>query len=379
MGYSGNVDLSRSALPIAGFANGAVELGSLPTARIGTLNNPALRWEQVEQLNFGLDFRAWKNRLSGSIEYFRKESTDLYGPSPYDYTTWGVLPTIVMNAADLSGKGIDVQMRIVPVQSSMNWSSSVIFNYNTSIVKKYHLTSSQVQSDISRIIGSDGSLITPIVGMPLYAIAAYRYGGLDREGNPQGYLNGELSTDYIAIRNSVRENQDGNKSARYIGNATPTYFGAWMNELSYKNLSLSFNITYRAGYYFRRQSIHYDGLIAGRGAGHADYAKRWQQVGDENNTAVPAMIYPQVVSYRDDYYNLSDILVEKADHIRLQFINLTYQLKTKRKYLPKNTRVFVNMANLGILWRANKQGLDPDNPYGALGGGTTTVGFSASF
>lgn len=378
IGYSGNVDLSRSALPVAGFSNGPAELGSLATARIGTLNNPSLRWEQVEQLNFGLDFRAWKNRLSGSIEYYRKESTDLYGPSPFDYTTWGVLSTIVMNAADLSGKGVDIQMRVVPVQKDIVWNSSLIFNYNTSIVKKYHLISTSNESDISRIIGSDGSLITPIEGMPLYAIAAYRYGGLDRLGNPQGYLNRELSTDYIAIRNSVMEKGVDGGSAEYIGNTTPTFYGAWMNEMTYKNFSLSCNITYRAGYYFRRNSIVYAALIDGRGS-HADFANRWQKSGDESRTNVPSFIFPTVVEGRDEIYALSDALIEKADHIRLQFINLSYQFLSKRKYLPKNTRLFVSMANLGILWRANKQGLEPDYPYAAQGGKTTTVGFSASF
>ncbi|MDH5828722.1 SusC/RagA family TonB-linked outer membrane protein [Sphingobacterium faecium] len=378
LGYSGNVDLSRSAIAIAGFGNGPAELGSLPIAGIGTLNNPSLRWEQVEQLNFGLDFRAWKGRFSGSLEYYRKESTDLYGPSPFDYTTWGYASTIVMNAADLSGKGIDVQFRVVPVQNDVIWNSSIIFNYNTSVVKKYHLSTTFAESDINRIIGSDGSLITPIEGMPLYAIAAYRWGGLDNEGNPQGYLNGELSTDYVAIRNNVMEKGVDGGSAQYIGNTSPAHFGSWMNEVSYKNFSLSFNITYRAGYYFRRKSIVYSALIDGRG-GHVDFANRWQKVGDENITDVPSFIFPTVVNGRDDIYGLSDLLVEKADHIRLQFINLSYQVQSKRKYLPKNTRFFVNMGNLGILWRANKHGLDPDYPYNAHAGKTMTVGLSASF
>ncbi|MFD2905844.1 SusC/RagA family TonB-linked outer membrane protein [Sphingobacterium anhuiense] len=378
LGYSGNVDLRRSALPVAGFSNGPPELGSLPIANIGTLNNPSLRWEQVEQLNFGVDFRAWKNRFSGSLEYYLKESTDLYGPSPFDYTTWGVLPTIVMNAADLSGKGIDIQLRVVPVKKNVSWISTLIFNYNKAVVKKYHLISASGESDISRIIGSDGSLITPIEGMPLYAIAAYRWGGLDAEGNPQGYLNGELSSDYVGIRDHVLKNGVDGNSARYIGNTTPAYFGSWMNEMSYKNLSLSFNITYRAGYYFRRNSIVYAALING-GGGHADYADRWQHVGDELKTQVPSFIFPTVVEGRDEIYALSDLLVEKADHVRLQFVNLSYQIQSKRKYLPKSTRLFVNMANLGILWRANKHGIDPDYPYVPRMGKTTTVGLNVSF
>lgn len=377
-GYSGNVDLSRSALPVAGFMNGEEALGSLPVARIGTLNNPSLRWEQVRQVNFGVDFKAWTARIAGSLEYYKKESTDLYGPSLYDYTTWGVAPTIVMNAADLSGDGVDLQLRIVPLQKNVIWNSTLIFNYNNSIVKRYYLSDQSERSDIDRIIDQKGDLITPVEGLPLYALAAYRWGGLDSQGNPQGYLNGELSKDYTAIRNDVRENNGDTGNARYIGTASPRYFGSWLNEFAYRNFSISFNITYRAGYYFRRQSIMYDGLISG-GAGHSDFGLRWQQPGDEAITDIPSFIYPTTVTNRDFFYGLSDVLIEKGDHIRLQFVNLGYTLYKANKYMPKQTRFFVNVNDLGIIWRANKKGLDPEYPYTARPVRTMTIGFSTRF
>ncbi|SKB84529.1 TonB-linked outer membrane protein, SusC/RagA family [Sphingobacterium nematocida] len=376
LGYSGNVDLSRTALPIAAYSNGEAALGSLRTARVGSLNNPSLRWEQVRQLNIGLDFKMLQSRVSGTVEYYWKSSTDLYGSALFDYTTWGVNPTVMMNTADLAGRGIDMQLNIIPLRGRLHWGSYFIFNYNSNKTKRYQLTSTQQRSDIDRLIERDGSAINPIEGMPLYALGGYRWAGLDDKGNPQGYLNGEKSIAYQDIRADVRQHGDPN-NARYIGSAVPFIFGAWRNEFSYANIGLSFNVTYRTGYYFRRQSIHYEALI-NRGYGHADYALRWQQPGDEWKTDVPAF-ESTITSGRDNFYALSDVLVEKGDHIRLQFVNLSYQFKSKSKYMPKSTRVFLNASDLGIIWRANKHELDPDYPYSTRPSQTYTIGINAQF
>jgi hypothetical protein len=93
---------------------------------------------------------------------------------------------------------------------------------------------------------------------------------------------------------------------------------------------------------------------------------RWQKPGDEALTNVPAMVYtnyPQFSS-REAFYNNSEILIEKGDHIRLQDITLSYEF-TKGNWhtLPFNRLQFYIYANnLGILWRANELGIDPDDP-----------------
>jgi hypothetical protein len=63
-----------------------------------------------------------------------------------------------------------------------------------------------------------GQSITPIEGKPLYAIAAYKWAGLNSSGLPQGYLKGAVSTDYAAI--SAEGNLNGD-NIRYIGPASP--------------------------------------------------------------------------------------------------------------------------------------------------------------
>jgi hypothetical protein len=73
------------------------------------------------------------------------------------------------------------------------------------------------------------------------------------------------------------------------------------------------------------------------------------------------MTYP-LVTNRDVFYKGSEPMVEKGDHIRLQYITLSYEYAPgKKRSTPfSRIRVFANASNLGILWRANTAKLDPD-------------------
>jgi hypothetical protein len=113
------------------------------------------------------------------------------------------------------------------------------------------------------------------------------------------------------------------------------------------------------GYYFRRPSISYSDLFT-HWAGNGDYSRRWQQPGDEARTIVPAAGDPANI-VRDNFYLHSSALVEKADHIRLEDIVISYDLERKdHSWLPfERVRFYNYLSNLGVLWTANKSGIDP--------------------
>ncbi|MGE9313202.1 SusC/RagA family TonB-linked outer membrane protein [Niabella sp. CJ426] len=372
-GYSGNLDTRKTPLPIsAALTNGFT---GLPVQRINDLNNPSLRWEKSRQINVGLDFEIKSKAIAATIEYYLKKGTDLYGVTPYDYTTYGATQFITKNVADMKGHGLDVSITTINVNRAMQWKTYFIYNYNTSKTTRYFSKTSQDFYNVA----TDGSMITPIVGKPLYAIAAYRWGGLDDKGDPQGYLDGNLSTDYMAINNAITEKGMTSGSIRYYGPSAPVHFGSVINYLSWKAFSFSVNFMYKAGYYFKKNSFTSLELIKG-GVGYGDYIARWQQPGDEQRTTVPAFVYtdyPQF-SNRDIFYMNAEPNVVKGDHIRLHYANLAYELKLKRNK-AQNIQLYLNAANLGILWRANKFRLDPDALNGYPLQKQYTVGVRANF
>jgi TonB-dependent starch-binding outer membrane protein SusC len=85
-------------------------------------------------------------------------------------------------------------------------------------------------------------------------------------------------------------------------------------------------------------------------------------------TTVPSFIYPAPpgvnMDNRDFFYQSAAVHVHKAGNIRLQYINLRYSFtKTNQKWLPfENCQLYLNAANLGILWKANEGKVDPDYP-----------------
>lgn len=354
-GYSGNVDVSKTPLPI-GVYTGVSPYTGTQLVSIASVNDPELRWEKSKMLNVGVDFSTKEHILSGSIEYYQKKGTDLYALAPYDYTAWGYTSEIVRNVANMKGKGMDVILTSKNIDQSFKWQTNYLFSYNSSKTTAYFTPESKL---VSQLLGG-GSTIMPIIGKPLYAIAAYKWGGLDAAGNPQGYLNGELSTDYLEMaKEGVDKGVNGN--IVFKGSSIPTVFGSIINTFTYSNFSLSINVSYKAGYYFRKSSLSYNQVISG--GGHRDYAKRWQKPGDEIITTVPSFVYP-INDRRESFYSLSEINTLKGDHIRLQYLNVGYTLRNngKGKMPFKELQLYGNISNLGILWRANKEKLDPEYP-----------------
>lgn len=342
-GVSGNISRRANAQPII-FLSSSGWLHPNPSATVGSPPNENLSWERVKMLNIGIDFSTLKNKVSGTVELYRKNAVDLLSQMPMD-PTLGV-NSMFVNVANVSGKGIDAQINTQTINRKFKWFSSFVFSYSVSKVTEY-LMPQNVRGRVYLPI----SLSNPHVGRPLYSVYSFAWRGLDSEtGAPIGYVDGKETMDYNVIYNSTTL-----EGMVFHGSAQPKTYGAIRNSFSYRNVDLSFNISYKLGYYFRRQSVLYG--VVFNGLGHGDFSKRWQRTGDEKNTDVPSMVYPAVAS-RDNFYQYAEVLVEKADHIRLEDINLSYTIIPKGQKF-NSIRVFAYASNLGLLWKANSKGIDP--------------------
>ena len=368
-GYSANVDQSRSAVTTIRHAASA-QITNLPFATVLQYGNPELRAEKVSMLNFGLDFQIF-NVITGTLEYYRKKSADLFGRSIVDYTA---LPTtsVTANVAAMKGQGVDLNLEAKIINSNFKWLSGLFLSYNKSSVTKSYLTNRTGAN-----YTTNGNSIIAVEGLPIYPILSFKSAGLDNLGNPQGFLNSEISTDYGSMYGSGLTIDD----LVYSGSAIPTTYGSLNNTFTWKNFSLSASISYKFGYYFRKKSISYIDLAEGWN-GHGDFSKRWKKTGDEDFTDIPSFIYPDPSGgLRDAFYTNSDALVERGDHVRLQYVNLSYSLnKSTWKSLPfTSLQLYITASNLGILWRANKEKLDPEYDQIIPPSKGFTFGLNASF
>src|SRR5690606_32083930 len=249
--------------------------------------NSRLRWERTNVFNLGVDFGLWQGRLKGVLEYYSKNIKDILAEAPVD-PTFGI-SSFYGNVASMEGEGFEIELSsFIPLSTSWRWDGSLLFSYAQTRVTDYLLPTPGTADFLNA-----GSIITPIVEKPLYSIYSYRWAGLDSEtGDPQGYLNDEISKDYGEISNTPPQ------QLVFHGPVQPPYFGAFRNTFSWKALSVSIGVNYHFGHFFRRRSINYTSLFR-NWTGHSDYANRWRKPGDEAHTDVPSLVFPAAGKTRE--------------------------------------------------------------------------------
>lgn len=348
-GVSGNADPTQTAITTMTFGTLSPYTGS-PYATFRTYGNPQLQWETVRTLNLGVDFAMAANRVYGSIEYYRKWADDLFGSSPIDMTI-GIGRTVKKNVAAMRAQGMDIDLNARIIDRDFRWTANMNLNHYTDRVTDYFLATNQG----SNYTSNNGSIVTGLEGKPVYSLLSYRWAGLDPvTGDPQGVFQGETSTDYNALTGSSLVIDD----LFFHGSALPKWMGSFGNTFAYAGVSVTFRFMYKFGHYFRKDALNYGNLYS-RWQMHAEYANRWQAPGDEQYTNVPSRVYPNTAS-RDNFYQGATVNVLRGDHIRLQYINVNYQLNGLRNTRLKTMDIYATADNIGILWRKNKLGLDPE-------------------
>lgn len=349
-GYNGNTNPNVSALTTASSLSGAQNLITrLPYLGINRPPNPELRWEKIKIVNLGTDFELKGGRLSGSLEYFDKQGMDLLGTIAI-YPSSGFTQA-TLNYASTQTRGWDLTLNSINLSGKIKWETSFFLS-----VVQEEVTHVENLPTPTQLINYSPALPTPAIGRPLFSIFSVPFAGLDpANGAPLGYVDGEPSTNYLRIFTDATP-----ENILFHGSGRPTHFGALRNTVSYRGWSLSANISYRLGYFFKNPSVNYDEVNRGSFQ-HADYERRWQNPGDELTTTVPSDP-GRVDAYRNLFYLSSSAMVEKGDHVRFQDIRFAYQWTGKEGKLSilQNLETYLYLNNLGILWKASKAVKDPD-------------------
>ncbi|HMI02171.1 MAG TPA: SusC/RagA family TonB-linked outer membrane protein [Pedobacter sp.] len=350
-GYNGNLDKSTTGVTTFRYS-GLDTYTGLPYANILGIGNPELRWEKIGIANFGVDFELRDQVFTGRLEYYFKKGSDILGDKAFPSNTG--ISTLRGNYAKMKARGIDVVLTAQNFRGKLGWKTSLLFSAVRDWVSSYDM----IEPGGIYYVGLTSS--KPVLNRPVYGIYSYQSTGLDPlNGDPRGYLKGEISRDYHEIINSATI-----ANIQYHGSARPTMFGGLSNTFAFCRFSLGINISYKFGYYFRKPSVNYYGMynLSIEKSMNVDFAERWQKTGDEKFTNVPSLGVYSDDNFRDAFYNNSSATVARGDHIRLQDISLAFDLdRSNWPGIPvKQIQLYFYANNLGIIWKANDFGLDPD-------------------
>ena len=351
-GVNGNLDRSNTGITTFKSSLLNAPYTNLPYAGIINIGNPELRWEKIGIANFGIEFGLKDQALMGKIEYYQKHGTDILGDREFPSNSG--IKKLRGNYAKMKGEGIDISLTSQNLKGNLKWQSNFVLSAMRDRVASYGV----VEPGNIYYVGAYSNV--PVLDKPVFGVYSYKWAGLEpSSGDPIGVLNGKVSKDYAGIVNTTSLDD-----LVYHGSARPTIYGGLANTFTYSKLTLSFNISYKLGYYFRKNTQNYYQMYtSGINAGlNRDFENRWQKMGDETFTTVPSMASYTDDGFRDKFYANSQATVTKGDHIRLQDISLALDLdRSNWKHIPlKHVQVYAYANNLGILWRANEFGIDPD-------------------
>ena len=318
-----------------------------------SLSNPDLGWEKQRMLNVGLDFGFLNNRLTGSIEYFRKTSDDLLYeyPLPASHGVAGYydqISSVMMNLAKVRNQGVEFVLGGTPVQTrDFSWDISFNFSYNADRILDLAGDDDITMSDTKKIWK---------VGHSQYEFYMPTWMGVDSAtGDPLWKSASGTTSNYSE---ALYETQ---------GRATPWGFGALTNNLSWKGLNLSFMFYYNLGgkvYDSLYATIMHDGNDPGKNL-HVDALDAWTTAGMQTDV-------PRYSNNNDNQSNSpSTRFLYDATYLKLKNVNLSYTLPSRaaKKLGPiSGIRVYVNADNLFTVFKdKNYKGYDDIDIFG-IGG-----------
>jgi hypothetical protein len=318
------------------------------------ISSPAvnnLGWEKTRMTNVGVDFSFLSSRISGSVEYYLKKSTEIIWQLPIN-STYG-FSTLAFNTAKLDGHGVDVGLNFGVIASkNLNWTSTVNASFNTNIIKD------------ARFEGPTTSFGAEYLysGYPSDYVFSFAWAGLDTLGQ-------SLIKDPVKKGTVYDINQFPTQDIRvYSGRSTSPWIGMWSNTVRYKGMELNVQLLGAFGGVFRKPSIESIGftnnLFVGRSG---DLEHRWRKPGDEAITNIPGLEFGAGTNYFTsiDRYRNSSFLIRSRSNIRVQQVSLSYEIPQQwlQKIYSKSMTVSAIVRNLGMIWAANKEKLDPDYLY----------------
>lgn len=346
-----NVLKLRASYGVVGNQGVGTRYQSLQTVSAGTgyqnsisyglpqLVDPAIQWETSNQFNVGLSFGLFDNRLSGELDFYDNITKDLFSNKLLSTAGTGY-PSVTTNIADMSNKGVDIQLSydLLRKSASNNWSIrlNANANYNKNVVESLSLPG-----------GFTGNTLRIAEGYAANTWFLQRWAGVNPANGEPLYLDadGNLTTEFNNNTNGV-----------YTGkNFDPTYTGGFGADISYKGFTLNSLFSFQADRYKLNSSL---ALIEDPSLGanlnlSTSMLNAWTTPGQI--TDIPALSNGGLRGQAGDRY------LEDASFLRLRNISLSYSFDKEvleRTKMFSGIRIFVQGTNL-ITW-TKFRGFDPE-------------------
>lgn len=311
--------------------------------------NKDLKWETTKMFNVGVDFAFLDSRLSGSIEFYNKKTSDLIWS--YDVST-NIYPVGYMNAnvGDITNTGIELTVNAVPVKTKdFTWQTTVNLAHNKNKVDK--LSNKKFSVDYKDWgdpniggISSNGEVERIKEGESLGTFWTYEWAGYNDHGQSTYYVHDATTGERTGEVTTTPEKKDKTK----VGCALPKVTYGWNNTLTYKKWALT---------------AFFQGNIGNKimNATRAHYSNKALLSAGKNVLA--DALKDKYFTSDNTYYYPSDRYLENGSFFRLSTLSLAYTFDNLDGWL-KSVQVYGTAKNVFTI--TGYKGLDPDINLGGL-------------
>jgi TonB-linked SusC/RagA family outer membrane protein len=361
VGYDANLNALRlyNRIPDGGYVFGST---LYPGVMLSQLDNSTLSWETDKSSNIGVDYGFLNDRITGSLEVFRRDATDLlrFVPLPVNNAVQRYQTNL---GGTTRSEGIDFSVNSKNITGAFRWETLL----NISKYRNRWLERSPY--DVLNVYQHADDRTDIVYG--------WKTNGIIRQTSdkPSYMPNARLGNQIF-----VDQGKDGKLDANDVvalGYRDPKWIFGLGNSFSYKNFDLNIFLYGRIRQYM---SNNYAGFYTPSRIAVADALNTLQGIKKVWSVDNPSGIYPGIAANPYAGSNptgTTDFLQENVSYLKIRNITLGYKFNVKK--IIQSARVFADLQNLATF--TNYKGYDPElseaNPYPqAL---STTIGVSINF
>jgi len=347
-GKNGNVENSTSTKALLNVGTSLNANTGTITATVADNGNPFLRWEKTTSTNFGIDFAMMNHKIFGSVDLYNKKGKDIIGTIALAAATGTTAQKF--NNAEITNRGIEVTLgtNVNIPNTKIGYSTSLNYAYNYNNVNSLYNPLLYVYQLI------DGTFVE---GRPVNPIYSFTYEGM-KNGVP--YVAGPNGTSQSFNDVALYNRGLGLPFLNYEGTGTPPHTLGWVNNIRVQNFNLTAIFIGKMGGVYRNPTFAYSTTV-GSGKAQVDRFVSDVLAGDPN---LPGFANPnETKTYLwDRYAPALSSLVESSSYIECKELTLEYNLPKKiaDQIKVNNVKFFAQTRDVGLVWRANSKGYNPD-------------------
>lgn len=305
--------------------------------------DPNVHWEETKSTNVALELGFLNNSLQFSAEYFIKESTDLLIAVPLPFSTGAFPASVTTNAGAVKNSGLEFTASYANNDHEFKYNISANLGTLKNEVLQIGLNGNPIYGAASKTE----------VGRSIGEIFAYETDGIFQNAAEIAAAPTQTNAGVGDIR-FKDINDDGMISdldRTYQGTTIPQYSYGINFSASYKNFE--FSMFWQGAGGNKVFNAMYRNLMAGQYGNHStDMLNYWTPT--NTNTDVPRPIIGDPNANGRD----SNRFIENGDYLKLQTMEIGYQIPVPETFFIEKARIYVNGQNLLIL--SDYKGYDPD-------------------